>query len=200
MEPFVAKAVYLVGYWLANFVIRAPYIRARHRQTIRSNRKSVADTLLFLAVSIGGFGIPLIYVFSPLLSFADYALPLWCGALGVALLLVGDWVFWRAHKDLGDNWSPTLEIRQSHALVTHGIYRCIRHPMYAALWLLVVAQAMILPNYVAGFSSLLPFALLYFFRLNREERMMSEAFGSDYEDHRRNTGRLFPKLPLNSRR
>ena len=46
---------------------------------------------------------------------------------------------------------------------------------------------------VAGFSGLLPFAILYFSRVGREERMMSEAFGSDYEEHRRNTGRLFPK-------
>jgi len=194
MEPLVAKAVYLVGYWLANFAIRAPYIRARRRQTIRSNAKSVADTLLFLAVSIGGFGIPLIYVFSPLLSFADHALPLWCGALGGALLLIGNWVFWRAHKDLGANWSPTLEIRQSHALITHGIYRRIRHPMYLSIWLLVIAQAMILPNYVAGFSGLLPFAALYFVRVRREERMMAEEFGSAYEAYCQRAGRSFPKF------
>jgi protein-S-isoprenylcysteine O-methyltransferase Ste14 len=181
MEPFVAKGVYLVGYWLANFAIRAPYIRARHRQTIRSNR-------------IGGFGVPLIYVFSPLLSFADYTLPLWSGAFGIALLLVGNWVFWRAHKDLGANWSPTLEIRQSHALVTHGIYDRIRHPMYLSIWLLVVAQAMILPNYVAGFSGLVSFAALYFFRVPHEERMMAGEFGEEYAVYCQRTGRLVPRL------
>lgn len=138
--------------------------------------------------------VPLVYVFSPLLSFADHALPLWCGALGVVLLLAGDWLFWRAHKDLGANWSPALEIRQSHTLVTEGIYRRIRHPMYSSLWLLVIAQAMILPNYIAGFSGLIPFAALYFVRVRHEERMMAREFGSAYDDYCRRTGRLFPKF------
>jgi|SRR5688572_29462560 len=194
MEPFAAKAVYLVGYWLANFAIRAPYIRARHRQTIRSKRKSVADTLLFFGVGIGGFCVPLIYVFSPVLSFADYSLPLWCGVLGTALLVVGDWLFWRSHKDLGVNWSPTLEIRHSHELVTHGIYSRIRHPMYSSLWLLVTAQAMILPNYVAGFSGIIPFAALYFLRVRMEERMMAGEFGEEYAQYCQRTGRLVPRL------
>jgi len=37
-------------------------------------------------------------------------------------------------------------------------------------WLLVIAQAMILPNYIAGFAGLVPFGLLYFLRVAREER------------------------------
>jgi protein-S-isoprenylcysteine O-methyltransferase Ste14 len=59
---------------------------------------------------------------------------------------------------------------------------------------LVLAQVMILPNYVAGFSGLLPFGILYFLRVNREEQMMLEQFGSDYAQYRRRTGSLIPKL------
>jgi protein-S-isoprenylcysteine O-methyltransferase Ste14 len=194
MEPIVAKTVYLMGYWLANFVIRTPHIRARNRQVIRSNRKTTADTFLFLAVGVGGFVVPLFYVFSGWLSFADYTLPLWAGVFGVALLAAGNWMFWQAHRDLGANWSPILVIRQSHALVTEGIYRRIRHPMYASLWLLVIAQALILPNYVAGFSGVVPFCLLYFVRVKKEEQMMAEEFGNAYEEYCRRTGRLFPKI------
>jgi protein-S-isoprenylcysteine O-methyltransferase Ste14 len=110
------------------------------------------------------------------------------------LLALGDWVFWKSHQDLGRNWSPRLEIRESHRLVTEGIYRRIRHPMYLSIWLLVIAQAMILPNYVAGFSGLVPFALLYFLRVGKEEKMMGEEFGGEYEQYLRKTGRLVPKL------
>jgi protein-S-isoprenylcysteine O-methyltransferase Ste14 len=196
MDPLAAKVIWVVGYWIANFVIRAPYIKAHRRAPIRANSRTRTDNVLFLAVSAGSSLITLLYVITPLFAFADYRIPLWIGVTGVAVLLAGDWVFWRAHRDLGTNWSPTLEIREGHKLVTQGIYRRIRHPMYLSIWLMVVAQAMILPNYVAGISGLLPFAILYFSRVSREERMMSESFGSDYEEHRRNTGRLFPKLPL----
>lgn len=194
MSPLIAKIIYLLGYWIANFVIRAPYIKSRRQWPVYLNRKTPRDTALFLLVSMGGFLIPLLYVFTPLLSFADYRIPLWIGLLGVVLLIAADWLFWRSHKDLGANWSPVLEIREGHKLVTGGIYRRIRHPMYTSLWLLVIAQAMILPNYVAGFSGLVPFAILYLFRVSSEERMMIEQFGSEYQRYVEKTGRLLPKL------
>ena len=194
MEPFVAKLVYFVGLWLANFVIRAPHIKVHRHVAIRSNWKNTADSALFVAVCISGFVIPLFYVFSPLLSFADYSIPLWVGVTGVIVLIFGDWVFWRSHKDLGGNWSPTLEIRENHRLVTEGIYQHIRHPMYSAIFLLMVAQAMILPNYVAGFSGIIPFAALYFLRVRKEERMMAGEFGEEYAQYCQRTGRLLPRL------
>ena len=46
-----------------------------------------------------------------------------------------------AHADLGLNWSITLEMRKGHELIVHGVYRRIRHPMYAAIFLFAVAQA-----------------------------------------------------------
>jgi protein-S-isoprenylcysteine O-methyltransferase Ste14 len=194
MDPLLAKIIFVFGFLVANFVIRTPYIKAHHRLPIRSNRKTRLDTSLFLGVSVGGFLIPLLYVFTPLFSFADYASRLWIGVTGIAVLVLANWVFWKSHKDLGGSWSPTLEIRQDHKLVTNGIYRRIRHPMYLSIWLLVIAQAMILPNYVAGSAGLLPFGFLYFQRVAREERMMMEEFGSEYERYLQNTGRLFPKL------
>jgi protein-S-isoprenylcysteine O-methyltransferase Ste14 len=194
MEPLVAKIIYMVGYWVANFVIRAPYIKAHQQLPIRANRKTRADTGLFLTVGIGGFFLPLVYVFTPLLSFADYSSPLRVGLSGVVVLLLGNWVFWKSHKDLGTNWSPTLEIREKHTLVTHGIYRRIRHPMYLSIWLLVIAQAMILPNYIAGFSGVIPFAVLYVLRVPKEERMMREQFGKEYDEYLLGTGRILPKL------
>ena len=194
MEPLVAKIIYMIGYWAANFVIRAPYIKAHQRLPIRANRKTRGDTGLFLAVGVGGFFLPLIYVFTPVLSFADYSSPLWVGLIGVVVVLLGNWVFWKSHKDLGTNWSPTLEIREKHTLVTHGIYRRIRHPMYLSIWLLVIAQTMILPNYIAGFSGVVPFALLYFLRVPKEERMMREEFGESYDEYLLGTGRILPRL------
>lgn len=194
MNPLLAKIIFVFGYVVANFVIRTPYIKAHQRLPIRSNRKTRLDTSLFVAVGVFGFFMPLIYVFTPLFSFADYSIPLWVGVTGIVILAFGDWVFWKSHRDLGGNWSPTLEIRQDHKLVTQGIYRRIRHPMYLSIWLLVFAQAMILPNYVAGFAGLVPFGILYFQRVGKEERMMQEEFGDAYLEYMQRSGRLFPKL------
>jgi protein-S-isoprenylcysteine O-methyltransferase Ste14 len=103
-------------------------------------------------------------------------------------------MFWRSHADLGQNWSATLEVRKDHELVTQGIYRSIRHPMYASILLWGLAQALLLPNWLAGWSAFVPFTVLYIIRTPREERMMCEFFGDQYRNYMRRTGRLLPRI------
>jgi hypothetical protein len=50
--------------------------------------------------------------------------------------------------------------------------------MSTAIWIRVLAQATILPNWIAGFSALVPFSLVSFLRVEKEERMMVDAFGT----------------------
>jgi len=102
------------------------------------------------------------------------------------------WLFYRSHADLGANWSITLEVLEKHRLVTQGVYRRVRHPMYTALLLYSVGQALVLPNYVVGLSSVLTMALLVALRIGPEERMMIEEFGTDYKEYMSLTKRLVP--------
>ena len=108
-------------------------------------------------------------------------------ALGVLLFQVRGQLL---GADLGTNWSVTLEVRERHQLVTHGIYRHVRHPMYLSLLVYSLGQALVLPNLLAGPSYGLAMALVFAFRLGPEERMMLEAFGKDYETYRAGTKRL----------
>ena len=78
--------------------------------------------------------------------------------------------------------------------MTEGIYRRVRHPMYSAFWLWAIAQALLLPNWFAGFAGLAGFSVLYFGRVAREERMMLEAFGDRYRTYMARTGRVFPSI------
>ena len=128
-----------------------------------------------MAISATGLGIvPAVYVLSGVPHFADYAfrpLQAWLGAAAFAASL---WLFHRTHKDLGRNWSVTLEVRDRHALVTNGVYSRVRHPMYSAFWLWAVAQALLLPNWIAGPAGLVGFGTLFFLRVGREEALMTE--------------------------
>lgn len=137
--------------------------------------------------------LPVIYASSNWLSFADYALPSWAGWLGVILLLGALVVFWRAHVDLGLNWSPSLEIRERHELITRGIYAIIRHPMYASQWLWAIAQPLLLPNWLAGWVNLIVFMAFYFLRVRAEEQLMLDSFGDQYRTYMRNVGGVLPK-------
>ena len=109
-------------------------------------------------------------------------------------MVLGLWLFYRSHTDLGTNWSVTLQTREEHSLVTTGIYSRIRHPMYSAMFALGVAQALFLPNWIVGPAYLVSFGLLYVFRVRIEERMMLDRFGTEYEEYVQRTGRLIPRL------
>ena len=138
------------------------------------------------------------HALTPWLDWADYRLSPRArglvGGLGAAILACAVWLFWRAHVDLGRNWSPSLQLREGHALVTRGVYRWVRHPMYASQWLWGVGQALLLQNWVAGWVGLALFAPLYFLRVPREERMMLDRFGEEFCAYMDRTGRVVPYL------
>ena len=107
-------------------------------------------------------------------------------------MCIRDRLFYRSHADLGTNWSITLEVREQHRLITRGVYRRIRHPMYLALVLYSVGQALVIPNWVAGPANVIVFAILLALRVRAEERMMDEAFGDEYAVYSARTKRLVP--------
>jgi protein-S-isoprenylcysteine O-methyltransferase Ste14 len=104
----------------------------------------------------------------------------------------GIMAFPRSQVDLGRNWSVTLKIRERHVLITTGVYRRIRHPMYTSFFLLGLAQLLLLPNRLAGASGLIGAGLLFAFRVYREERMIMEYFGSQYRSCMLLTKRIIP--------
>ena len=84
--------------------------------------------------------------------------------------------------------------RDQHRLVTDGLYRYVRHPMYASFWLWAIAQALLIPNWIAGLAGLAGVAGLYFSRVGKEERLMQQAFGEEYRAYCATTGRVVPRL------
>jgi protein-S-isoprenylcysteine O-methyltransferase Ste14 len=114
--------------------------------------------------------------------------------IGIALLASGLWLLYRSHADLGDNWSITLEVRREHELKTDGVYRSVRHPMYAALLLYASGQTFVVSNWLVGPSYLGAVLLLVAFRLHAEERMMSQEFGGRYEEYVARTRRFVPRV------
>ncbi|MCI0650635.1 MAG: isoprenylcysteine carboxylmethyltransferase family protein [Planctomycetes bacterium] len=190
IEPW--NAVFLAGF--------AVYVAIRHVYEKRArgaekvvNRFDRLEAGLLAVVAAGTLILPLIYLCTPWLAFADYRLPAAVPRCGAAVMIAALWLFHRSHADLGRNWAVTLQLRRDHELVRSGVYRRVRHPMYAAILLFGVAQGMLLANWLAGWSALATFALLYILRTPREERMLLDHFGEPYRDYMRASGRLLPR-------
>ena len=188
-----SNIVFLVGF-IVYVTIRGVFERRARIKEKMVRRLDAVEKTLLIFVGVGSLLLPVLYLFTPLLAFADYRLPVFAPWLGTALMIAALWLFYRSHADLGKNWSVTLELHKGHQLIRRGIYRSIRHPMYLSIFLWGVSQGLLLRNWLAGWSALATFSVLYCVRTPREERMMIEFFGEEYLNYMRQTGRIFPRI------
>jgi protein-S-isoprenylcysteine O-methyltransferase Ste14 len=187
----IAEIVWALG-CVAWFVIRLPHARRARRTRVVGGERGLREMVL-LAMSFAGLGVvPFVFVVAGWPAVATYAFQPPLAVLGTLVFAAALWLFYRTHHDLGRSWSVTLEIRDAHALVTSGVYARVRHPMYSAFFLWAIAQALLLPNWVAGFAGLIGFGILFAGRVGREEEMMLKTFGDDYRAYMARTRRIVP--------
>jgi protein-S-isoprenylcysteine O-methyltransferase Ste14 len=183
-----------VAFALCWGVIRFRYARRAKRNRQIEEQDRIYEILLLTLSFIGYLGIPLLYLATSWLAFADYPpYPVLLGP-GIVASVASLWLFWRSHADLGRNFSIKLVIREQHDLVTTGVYRAIRHPMYTSALLWSLGQALLLPNWATALAGLFGFCVLYFGRVRREEMLMLKTFGPPYEEYMMHTKRLVPHV------
>ena len=193
MNENVFETIYILGLIYAT-IIRSVYGRKFHRDNVLQQKKEHPLVLFGMALWGIVLFLPLFYIFTTWLDFADYQIPTPLGVLGSVIFIGGLWVLQRSHIDLARNFSPSLFIQKQHTLVTHGIYKYIRHPMYLSFWAWAVGQALLIPNWIAGPFGIIAFYLIYSFRVEHEEQQLVDYFGDPYRDYIKSTGRFFPKL------
>ncbi|MBL8581838.1 MAG: isoprenylcysteine carboxylmethyltransferase family protein [Rhizobiaceae bacterium] len=176
------------------FALRYPHQRRSKRLRVADNRK-LFDERVRMTVSLTGLlFMPAIYVATGIPRFATYKPNPFAFAAGLAAGAAALVLFRLTHRALGRLWSVSLQIKEDHRLVSTGIYRYLRHPMYLAFWLLALSQALLLPNWIAGPAGLVGFGFLFFSRIGPEERMMRQTFGEEYEAYRRRSWRILPYI------
>lgn len=191
MTQTVAAVIWFAGL-VGWYIIRHPFHRRARKVAVRTSLLDWRErTLLGIAVA-GLLVIPGIYVLTGFPAALDRPFSPVIAWLGLVPLFGALWLFRRSHSDLGKNWSITLEVREQHALVDTGVYRLIRHPMYSSFFLLGIAQMLLLPNWFAGMAGIVGAAVLFGFRVAREERMMLDTFGDAYRVYMTRTKRIVP--------
>ncbi len=191
MNIFALKTIYLLS-WIATLAIRHPFEKENKKNKIEKDNRTALEIFVLLLTLFGMMIFPLVYIFTPFFNFANYDLPLSAHILGILLIAPTLWLFYRSHKDLGKNWSVTLEIRKDHTIVDTGVYKHIRHPMYAAMLLSGLIQTLLLNNYLGGLAGFLSFLILYVLRVKQEEDMMLKEFGDSYREYQKKTKKIIP--------
>lgn len=112
----------------------------------------------------------------------------WVGAVMLVIAGVGwAWVHW----DLGRNWSPVPQMLQDHELVTRGVFKLARHPMYAVFTWSTFAIGLATFDWVRVLSWIV-MVVIVTARIPQEEGILVEKFGEQYLEYRKNVGALGP--------
>jgi len=110
---------------------------------------------------------------------------------GLALIVIGRAISLVSAGTLRRSYSSTLTIREDHRLITHGIYRFVRHPIYLGTIMTLVG----IPVFASSLYGLLIMSALIpliLYRIMIEERMLTEAFGDAYREYKEATAKLIP--------
>ena len=113
---------------------------------------------------------------------------------GLALVWMGVLVRQSAIFSLGRAFTAVVAVSPDQHLVTSGLFRWIRHPSYSGGIITISGFGLAAGTWLGAILALTIVLLGYSYRVNVEEQAMLEAFGDEYREYMRRTGRFFPRV------
>ncbi len=181
-------------------VILAPLLGFRRERVHTRGRKSgmavnllrwpvmLGQTVLFIAVGVLLWH-PLPLVLSPTLNGIVLALGSLLYFPGIALYL---WGYWSLGSMFGISSGFGATLYQDHQLIRSGPYQYVRHPMYLAVILTAFGALMVFRTWTMALYA--PLSLGVVVRARREERLLAEEFGIEWQIYRQEVNGWIPRL------
>jgi protein-S-isoprenylcysteine O-methyltransferase Ste14 len=105
---------------------------------------------------------------------------------GIALLVV-------ALLDLGASWRIGVDEASRPGLVTTGLYRVCRNPIFSALLVFLLGYALLLPTLLSAALVIGSFVLIRL-QVVTEEQYLVKTYGDEYRAYARGVGRFVPGI------
>ena len=186
------EIIYLVGFVLGTAVRR--YFTGKFKPGKEQMKRTAGIDKLLLALIGISMLLPLVKIWVDIFPFANYIGFVYQQWLGLIIFFLGIYLLYQSHRDLGKNWNPQVALNDQQVLVQEGVYRNIRHPMYTAHILWAMGNALVFTNWIVG-PAMIIFCILFIpQRIKREEILLIDSFGPEYQRYIEKTGALFPKL------
>ena len=133
--------------------------------------------------------------FSPFIA-EQFSANLFFQISAIILSFVSIWLAVSAIAELGKQWSLTARLTENHKLITSGVYSIVRHPIYTAMFGMMVATGFVISHWIA-----LPIAIIVFLigtkiRTNAEEKLLSDAFPDEYKEYATRVAPLIPFVKI----
>ena len=131
--------------------------------------------------------------FSPVVSpspVAEWGL----AALTVAIAVASVWLVNAAARRLGKQWALAARLVEGHTLIQDGPYRFVRNPIYAGMFGMLVATGLAVAQWIPLLIAIALFIPGTYIRIRSEERLLRQAFGSEFEAYARGVPALIPGI------
>lgn len=189
---FFAAVILITGISISGY-----FRRKADKDSGEKLSRKVDGSAMMTIIRIGGLILwlsPFVYLINPnWMLWAKIGIPEWVRWLGVGIGILCTFGIYWLFSSIGRGITPTSATRKEHKLITHGIYRYIRHPLYTIGSSFILSFGMMADNWFIALFGVLAFILMAI-RTPKEEANLIEKFGDDYRAYIKRTGRFLPKI------
>jgi len=112
--------------------------------------------------------------------------------IGLLMIYMGIAIRIIAIVSLAQFFTVDVTIRANHRLKKDGIYKYLRHPSYSGSLLSFIGLGLTMNNWISLLLISVSIITAFIFRINIEEKVLFEQFGSEYIDYKKNTYGIIP--------
>jgi protein-S-isoprenylcysteine O-methyltransferase Ste14 len=155
----------------------------------------------FIGIALQGVSFGFVWALQrrPFLSpFVDnqFVLNIILQSAGILLAFTSVWMANSAVKELGKQWSFQARLIENHNLITSGVYKIVRHPIYAAMLGMLIATAFVLTHWLFAVIAVIVFVIGTKIRTVAEEKLLRDAFPEEYKEYARKVPAFVPFVKI----
>jgi protein-S-isoprenylcysteine O-methyltransferase Ste14 len=157
-------------------------------ETMENKSKDKFSVLLILFFSLGSIIVAVVdWAYLHQNITLNYLL-----VTGLILIIFGIILRSWSIQILGKFFTPTIQIKEDHALIIKGPYSIVRHPSYLGAWATIVGASVFFGSYIGFIVAVAGMGISYYIRIDLEEKALVEVFGQQYENYQKSVKKIIP--------
>jgi protein-S-isoprenylcysteine O-methyltransferase Ste14 len=167
------------------------------RRRPKSGEQTIRAPRSWAGLALQGVGFAVVWAvrrtpaYTPLIE-RQFALNVVLEVLAVMVAAASVWLVLSAVRELGKQWSLQARLVEGHKLITTGVYQIVRHPIYTAMFGMLVATGIVYSHWAALIAGTVVFWIGTKIRTVSEERLLAEAFGEEFTEWKARVPGLIP--------
>ncbi|MFW9900133.1 MAG: methyltransferase family protein [Candidatus Thorarchaeota archaeon] len=130
-----------------------------------------------------------LYIIAPFIPFWN---DLIVAYIGIIFLIIGGIIMVISRIQLGKYGTPVVHTGEEHKLVTNGLYKIVRHPMYFGAIMMTLGTYITFRSILLLIGAAISYVPLMRIRITVEEETLIGTFGDDYRNYIKRTRKLIP--------